>query len=691
MLNPRRKNLLSTVFYHWVGIILLISSFSVFADSSASFHAASEDRVAKNRYIVILKDEFMNDVSADVLQANSHDLLELRKQKVERVSKELVEKHKASLNHQYSAAISGFAIGMNESELEDLLKDDRIAYIEEDQIVKANVIQEDAIWGLDRIDQENLPLDNKYNYDYSGKGVTAYVVDSGIYSSHPDFGGRVGKGEDFIDDGFGTEDCDGHGTHVAGTIGSETYGVAKDVALIPVRVLDCEGSGFVSDVVAGLEWILDNSSAPSVINISLSGGSSSTYETAVNALIDQNITIVVSAGNDDDDACNYAPSGVPAVLTIGASTSSDTRASFSNYGDCVDMFAPGQTILSTDLNDGDRYLSGTSMSSPHVAGVVALYLEQNPTAHPYDVEDELKDQAAKDKIIDTLGSPNLLVQTEFSEESTFLSIDNATDYGESDGSYPASNTIDGNLAWESRWEAIGLPANLILDLGSIKHVTDVAISFGKGGDFSYGFEVWARATTSHVWTKVLGQTDTSGTSSSLESYDIADIDAQYIRIKARSNTGNTDVTVIKEVELYGKKAVNKELLIDTAFDDGSSLESYPALNAIDNSIGFESRWSTLSASAVNLTIQLDEVSSVTKMDIAWGLGDESIYEFEVYARPGTSGAWTKVYDNLSSGNTDKLETYDLIDIEAKQVRIKSFGSHLEDEVTNIKEVKIYGL
>jgi serine protease len=312
--------------------------------------------------------------------------------------------------NQYHAAIAGFVATMDETSLELLLSDSRIAYIEQDQIMEANATQYNPTWGLDRVDQANLPLSGSYTYTNTGNGVTAFVVDTGVLSSHSDLTGRVGSGFTAINDGNGTNDCNGHGTHVAGTIGSETYGLAKDVSLIPVRVLGCNGSGSNSGVIAGVDWVAQNASGPSVANMSLGGGNSNALDNAVNGAINSGVTFVVAAGNDNSNACSGSPNRVPAALTIAASTSSDSRSSFSNYGSCVDLFAPGSSIKSTWSNGSTNTISGTSMAAPHVAGAVALYLQSNPNASPSQVENAIEDVAVANKISSAQGSPNLLLQ-----------------------------------------------------------------------------------------------------------------------------------------------------------------------------------------------------------------------------------------------------------------------------------------
>ncbi len=300
----------------------------------------------------------------------------------------------------YSHAIKGFAATIPEAALQGILRNSNVDYVEQDQTVAANedpapTVQSSATWGLDRIDQRALsadnPLDNNYHYNYTGAGVYAFIIDTGIRASHDEFkvagNSRVNSGENFVVSGKGrnatgdpldTDDCNGHGTHVAGTVGGKTYGVAKGVTLIPVRVLDCRGSGSWSGVIAGIDYVAGDTRRPAVANMSLGGGASNSVDTAVNNAVDAGVTMVVAAGNDGADACNYSPARAPSAITVGATGSSDARTSWSNYGTCVDIFAPGLGITSAwnTSDSATNTISGTSMASPHVTGVAALALAE---------------------------------------------------------------------------------------------------------------------------------------------------------------------------------------------------------------------------------------------------------------------------------------------------------------------------
>lgn len=313
-------------------------------------------------------------------------------------------------------AVKGFVARMSAAQATALANDPNVALVEEDGIVSIGATQTGATWGLDRIDQRDLPLNGNYTYDGDGTGVTAYVIDTGIRMTHSEFGGRAKSGFTAIGDGRGTDDCHGHGTHVAGTLGGNGYGVAKGVALMAVRVLDCTGSGSTSGVISGVNWVTANKKLPAVANMSLGGGVSSALDTAVQNSISAGIVYTVAAGNDNRNACNGSPARVASALTVGATTSTDARASYSNYGACVDLFAPGSGIRSASNKDdtATQTMSGTSMAAPHVAGAAALYLASRPGATPGDVAIVLTTNATQDRIANVgSSSPNRLLYTGF--------------------------------------------------------------------------------------------------------------------------------------------------------------------------------------------------------------------------------------------------------------------------------------
>lgn len=312
----------------------------------------------------------------------------------------------------YEAALSGFAGNFPEEALFGFSHNPNIAYIEADQVVTLEATQSPATWGLDRIDQRNLPLNNSYTYNFTGAGVTAFIIDTGILFSHNEFGGRASSGYDFVDNDTNASDCHGHGTHVAGTVGGGTYGVAKGVSLVAVRVLDCSGSGTISGVIAGINWVTSqHTNGKAVANMSLGGGVSTSLDDAVRNSIADGVVYAIAAGNSNRDACKFSPARVLEAITVGATTSTDARASYSNYGSCLDLFAPGSSITSAwyTSNTATNTISGTSMATPHVAGVAALYLEGH-TATPQQVRDAIVG-AATPGVVGNPGrnSPNLLL------------------------------------------------------------------------------------------------------------------------------------------------------------------------------------------------------------------------------------------------------------------------------------------
>jgi subtilisin family serine protease len=349
-----------------------------------------------NRWIVVFNDN-VKDVDATV--------------------DELVGTHGGTVHYRYRHAIKGMALTIPEQALKGLARNPNIAYIEADAMAYANVDQTvgSSLWGLDRIDQTSLPLNQTYSYVSDGTGVRVYIVDTGIRTSHTQFGGRAVHGYDYVNYDADATDDNGHGTHCAGTVGGSTVGVAKNVTLVAVKVLSASGSGSWSGVIAGIDYVRAQhgvTGGPSVMSMSLGGGASSTVDNAVNNCINAGVTAVVAAGNDNANAGNYSPARVANALTIGSSTNTDARSSFSNYGSVVDLFAPGSSIYSTWYTSNTAYatLSGTSMATPHVAGVAALYLQANPSATPAQVADAIKNQATPNVLSSIgTGSPNLLL------------------------------------------------------------------------------------------------------------------------------------------------------------------------------------------------------------------------------------------------------------------------------------------
>jgi subtilisin family serine protease len=303
---------------------------------------------------------------------------------------------------------------MSEVQARKLAADPAVEFVQANRTLRISGTQPNPpAWGIDRIDQRSLPLDSSYTYPNEASDVNAYIIDTGIMTTHQTFGGRAVPGFDAITAGGNANDCHGHGTHVAGTVGGAEYGVAKAVKLHAVRVLSCSGSGTTAQVVAGIDWVTANAVKPAVANMSLGGGVDTVLDAAVKKSIDSGVTYAIASGNSSgSNACNFSPARVPEAITVNASTNTDARASFSNIGTCTDIYAPGQNIVSSWIgsNTATNNISGTSMATPHVAGGAALYLSANPTATPQQVRDALVNNATSDKITDAgSGSPNKLL------------------------------------------------------------------------------------------------------------------------------------------------------------------------------------------------------------------------------------------------------------------------------------------
>ncbi|MGW0907931.1 S8 family peptidase [Streptomyces sp. NPDC002853] len=332
-----------------------------------------------------------------------------------RAGKGLAAKYGAKIRHTYSTALNGYAVRAGSAQAEKLAGDPRVASVFQDSTVSLDHTQKDPpSWGLDRIDQKSLPLDTSYTYpDSAGKGVTAYVIDTGIRASHEDFGGRASSGWDFIDNDATAQDGNGHGTHVSATVAGESHGVAKQADVVGVRVLDDAGSGTTAQVIAGIDWVTKNARKPAVANLSLGGTANAQLDAAVRNSIASGVTYTVAAGNDGLPAFLFSPARVKEAITVGATDVKDAKASFSNWGGSLDLFAPGVGITSawnTDDSATDT-ISGTSMASPHAAGAAALYLADHPSAAPAEVGKALTDQAVPGKVTGAgLGSPNKLLQ-----------------------------------------------------------------------------------------------------------------------------------------------------------------------------------------------------------------------------------------------------------------------------------------
>lgn len=351
-----------------------------------------------NRYVVVLKPTALR--SQEETSENS--------------AGRLVSRFGGAVDKVFNHALQGFSAEMTPEAAEAMSNDPEVLFIEEDSYISVNATQHNAPWGLDRVDQRNVPLNNSYNYVKTGAGVHVYVIDSGIRATHVEFAGRATADYDSMYDGQNGNDCHGHGTHVAATIGGSSYGVAKNVRIHGIRVVGCNGIGTVSTAVEGIDWVTANHVSPAVANMSMGSAASPLMDFAVQGSIDEGVTYVAAAGNAAADACQVSPARLGSVITVGASDQNDVRAPFSNFGACVDLFAPGAGVLSAwAWNDTASFTaSGTSMSAPHVAGAVALYLEDNPNATPAQATTGVMGVATSGTMNPMGdGSPNLMVFT----------------------------------------------------------------------------------------------------------------------------------------------------------------------------------------------------------------------------------------------------------------------------------------
>ncbi|WP_238010321.1 S8 family serine peptidase [Dactylosporangium sp. AC04546] len=368
---------------------------AVAAPAEGTVLGAGEQGAIRDRYIVVFKDGV--DPTATAATASK-----------------LATRFGGKVRRAFSRSLSGFSAQLTERQAKRLAASPLVEYVQQDKTVRLADTQYSAPWGLDRIDQATRPLSGTYTYSTVAANVTAYVLDTGIRTTHSEFGGRARSGYDFVDNDTDASDCHGHGTHVAGTIGGSTYGVAKQAQLVAVRVLDCAGSGSYDGIIAGIDWVTANAQKPAVVNMSLGGGASVLLDQAVRSSIASGVTYVVAAGNSNVDACTVSPARTAEAITVGATDATDTRASFSNYGSCLDIFAPGVAITSAGKasDSATAVMSGTSMASPHVAGVAALYLATYPSASPAVVRDAVIGNGVTGLVTNAgAASPNRLLVT----------------------------------------------------------------------------------------------------------------------------------------------------------------------------------------------------------------------------------------------------------------------------------------
>ena len=379
----------------------IVLALAVAAAALATLGAASPSASDRASYIVVLKSSVADPAA---------------------VAQEHAARFGGTVTHVYSHALKGYSLTLPAPAAARIAADPRVDYVEADGVMTADTTQTGATWGIDRIDQRSLPLSGTFTYFATGSGVKAYIIDTGIRFTHTQFGGRAIKGVDEVTPGGSAADCNGHGTHVSGTVGGSTYGVAKQVTLVAVRVLGCNGSGSTSGVIAGVDWVTGNhlSGQSAVANMSLGGGASSSLDTAVNNSINDGVSYAIAAGNGDvfgnpQNACNFSPARVAAAMTISATDRTDTKASWANYGSCVDWFAPGVSITSSwySSDTATNTISGTSMATPHTAGVAALYLQGHPGSSPSTVRTALYNLTTKSIVKSSSTTNNHLLYTNF--------------------------------------------------------------------------------------------------------------------------------------------------------------------------------------------------------------------------------------------------------------------------------------
>ncbi|MEU6740053.1 S8 family peptidase [Streptosporangium sandarakinum] len=397
-MTPKRPLLRSAV----TAVIAVLAAMTTFgqaaqAEPGGRIQHAGDPTAVPGSYIVVLK---------DAVGVNA----------VASTARGLATRYGGSVKRTYDSALHGFSAGMSENAAKRLAADPAVAYVEQDRTISiAGTQSPTPSWGMDRIDQRALPLDNSYTYGNNGAGVKAYIIDTGINLTHQDFGGRAISGINVLDRDKDATDCHGHGSHVAGTVGGSSYGVAKGVTLVGVRVIGCNGAGAYGDVIAGVDWVAADHAAgqKAVANVSLGGPFSQALNDAITGAIDDGVVFAVAAVNAHSDSCEFSPAGTPAAITVGATTNADARASYSNYGPCVDVFAPGSDITSTWIgsNTATNTISGTSMATPHVTGAAALVLAANPGFTPQQVRDKLAvNTAVYNAVTDPgTGSPNRLL------------------------------------------------------------------------------------------------------------------------------------------------------------------------------------------------------------------------------------------------------------------------------------------
>nr|WP_042180596.1 S8 family peptidase [Kibdelosporangium sp. MJ126-NF4]CEL14468.1 Alkaline serine exoprotease A precursor [Kibdelosporangium sp. MJ126-NF4]CTQ88833.1 Alkaline serine exoprotease A precursor (EC 3.4.21.-) [Kibdelosporangium sp. MJ126-NF4] len=548
-----------------------VAAAAVFAAVLPTNAAAAQQIIAENApnkiqdsYVVVLKDTVAVRGAADGLTA----------------------RYGGKVGFVYQAALKGFSVTMSATQARKLAADPAVSYVEQDRTVGLLTDQPNPpSWGLDRIDQADLPLNQNYSYSTEASNVTAYVIDTGINYNHSDFGGRATFGFDAFNDGQQGKDCQGHGTHVSGTIGGNTFGVAKKVKLKAVRVLNCQGGGSISTEAAGVDWVTANAVLPAVANMSLYTGvknePSRVLDDAVRASVGKGVSYAVAAGNFNDDSCQYSPQRVTQTINVAATARTDARASFSSFGTCTDIFAPGQDIVSASYNNntGSATMSGTSMAAPHVAGAVALYLADNPSKTPAEVHSAITAAATPGKVTNPGAStPNKLLRVNGGTPG--VSVTNpgpqTTAVG---GSANLQLSASGGTA-PYTWSATGLPTGL--SIGSSNGlITGTATTAG-----TYTVTATATATaggsasTNFQWTVGTAPTCTPQTNGT--DVAIADLTTVTSSVAFAGCAGNASATSTAEVHI--KHTYRGDLVIDLVAPDGSAyrLKASSTSDSADN-------------------------------------------------------------------------------------------------------------
>ncbi|WP_082607267.1 S8 family serine peptidase [Lysobacter sp. Root983] len=534
------------------------------------------DRPVEGRYIVVLKEP--------VAGSSARSATGVTMAQVPSVARSMATQHRAKLLRSYQHVLRGFVVDADDAALAQLLKDPRVAYVEEDGVGSIYATQNNATWGIDRVDQRNLPLSTTYTYDTDATGVHAYILDTGVRADHTEFSGRMGNGFSVRPGDPSTNDCHGHGTHVAGTVAGTTRGVAKKATVHPVRVFDCTGNALVSETIAAIDWVAANHVKPAVANMSFGYPGSTAIDNSITNLIDAGVVVVAASGNSNDDACTGSPRRVPRALTVAATDLNDARSLWPNgqapgWGSCVDLFAPGSDIVSAGISSSTSTatMSGTSMATPHVAGVVALYLSTHPAATPDEVHAAIMNNATPGKVTGNLrGSPNFLLHSLFSAGpgnqapvANFTSSASGLTVSFTD----TSTDSDGSIASRS-WN---------FGDGGTSTATNPSRTYAAAGTYTVTLTVTdnSGATNTKTSTVTVGGTGGTQTYSNTADVNIPDNNAtgasSTITVSGRS--GNAPSTA--KVSVNVQHTFRGDLIVDLIAPDGSVYNLFNRPNTND--------------------------------------------------------------------------------------------------------------